>query len=559
MSEKTFHLGLCMAGAISAGAYTAGVVDYLLETLEKWEVEKEKARQNPGAHKDIPMHDVVISVMTGASAGGMTAIITSAAIQNKIDPITIDRRNDEDYKKKNKFYHAWVNMEGDNMLMQLLSTSDIEKDKKARSLLNSEFIENIANEVIQIDKENMVDRKYIHPNLELLVTLSNISGIPYKIGFLSDAPGGYLFYTKAHNDFGHFMLMKDDDELLATKGQIPLSYLLDKNVEVAKQCAMATGAFPIGLAQRKIKRNKKYIVENPFINRLYKAPNNDIAIPDPYLTLNLDGGMINNEPFEYTRQLLKRRTDEDAISNSNFNSFKSCTLMVDPFPSSDSENFDIENSLSLVSAVKNILSTVTSQLLFRPDDIEQALNEKNASRFLIAPKRTVGNVGTIGSKAIASGSLGGFGGFIDKSFREHDFYLGRRNCQYFLRKIFTIPSDCTNPIFTEGYANPEAKERFQSALGPLPIIPDMLCNYSNLSINAEPEKEWPSISENHIDQYENPLKNRIEKVTFSLLDDMPAIDKFLLRVGFRILIHRKVKNVVLNWMKRSLKKHQLMD
>ena len=34
MEDKTFHLGLCLAGAVSAGAYTAGVVDYLFEALD---------------------------------------------------------------------------------------------------------------------------------------------------------------------------------------------------------------------------------------------------------------------------------------------------------------------------------------------------------------------------------------------------------------------------------------------------------------------------------------------------------------------------------------------
>ena len=39
--SHTFHLGIAMAGAVSAGAYTAGVLDYLFETLERWEKEKQ--------------------------------------------------------------------------------------------------------------------------------------------------------------------------------------------------------------------------------------------------------------------------------------------------------------------------------------------------------------------------------------------------------------------------------------------------------------------------------------------------------------------------------------
>ena len=36
-NQEVFHIGLTMAGAVSAGCYTAGVMDYLFEVLELWE------------------------------------------------------------------------------------------------------------------------------------------------------------------------------------------------------------------------------------------------------------------------------------------------------------------------------------------------------------------------------------------------------------------------------------------------------------------------------------------------------------------------------------------
>src|SRR5689334_12401251 len=91
------EIGLVIAGAISAGAYTAGVMDYLIEALENWEAAKEENRKlgetHPNYDKSIPMHDVVISTLGGASAGGITSIITAIAIQSKIDYITSSNRN----------------------------------------------------------------------------------------------------------------------------------------------------------------------------------------------------------------------------------------------------------------------------------------------------------------------------------------------------------------------------------------------------------------------------------------------------------------------------------
>ena len=71
-AEKVFELGICMAGAVSAGAYTAGAMDYLLEALDTWE----QNRNKPG----VPTHKVVIKVIGGASAGGMTSCITTLAL-----------------------------------------------------------------------------------------------------------------------------------------------------------------------------------------------------------------------------------------------------------------------------------------------------------------------------------------------------------------------------------------------------------------------------------------------------------------------------------------------
>ena len=78
--DNKYHLGLCMAGAVSAGAYTAGVMDCLIEAIDKWEKAK-------GMDESIPTHQIQIDVIGGASAGGMTSIITAIALQKKFDAI----------------------------------------------------------------------------------------------------------------------------------------------------------------------------------------------------------------------------------------------------------------------------------------------------------------------------------------------------------------------------------------------------------------------------------------------------------------------------------------
>ena len=50
----TFEIGLVMGGAVSAGAYTAGVLDFLFETLDAWEAAKKQEAALPGNEKSRP-------------------------------------------------------------------------------------------------------------------------------------------------------------------------------------------------------------------------------------------------------------------------------------------------------------------------------------------------------------------------------------------------------------------------------------------------------------------------------------------------------------------------
>ncbi len=129
--------------------------------------------------------------------------------------------------------------------------------------------------------------------------------------------------------------------------------------------------------------------------------------------------------------------------------------MVDPFPGEPST---FEQSSQLSTVIGNTINALKRQVKVKPTTIKEALDNNNASQFLIAPVRYLNSNNKSkktkieGSKALACGALGGFGGFIEKEFRIHDFFLGRANCERFLREHFTLPEDHSNEIFKEGYA-----------------------------------------------------------------------------------------------------------
>ena len=77
-APKTFQLGLALAGAISAGAYTAGVMDFLFQALSEWEANRNKS--------DVPRHRVVLKVMAGASAGAITGALGAVGLARGLAP-----------------------------------------------------------------------------------------------------------------------------------------------------------------------------------------------------------------------------------------------------------------------------------------------------------------------------------------------------------------------------------------------------------------------------------------------------------------------------------------
>lgn len=540
MPEEKFQIGLCMAGAISAGAYTAGVVDYLLEALENWETAKRQRRP------DVPTHAVEIPVCTGASAGGITAVLTARSALDWFPHLTPGQRQNPTTQRQNPLYHAWVNLVADAMLPVLLDTRDLH-DHKPVSLLNSDFIITLAEQLVTPKQGDVAERPYVAYDLEVLVTLSNLDGIPYELGFLADAPVGTRYLSKSHADFGHFILR----ESYQHDGRIPLSFTQNLNLDVLRACAMATSAFPVGLAYRTVTRDLPHVSDNRYINKLAGTPGLHLGHGPKYTTLNVDGGLLNNEPFEVTFDVLRQRTGQNDAALQSYHTSRGTILLIDPFPSSVPAAGSSDPGLAGV--VGRLLNTLQEQVRFKPDDIEQAMDPHNASRYMIVPKLEA----KYGGQAMACGALGGFSGFLCRAFREHDFYLGRRNCQRFLREVFTVPADTPNPLFVQGYAHPAARARFRAANGFLPIIPDM--GYHRTTPTAEEEvlPPWPTIASARVQELEALIGNRFTAVVKGSLR-LTSLDRLLLTIGLKVLITRKVRRTVIQGMLQALRHHELL-
>src|SRR5690606_34302916 len=116
-------------------------------------------------------------------------------------------------------------------------------------------------------------------------------------------------------------------------------------------------------------------------------------------------------------------------------------IMIDPFPNKDND-VDVENPKpDMLTVAKGMFKSLRNQVMFNQDGILDAIELVDRTKFLIEPIRKVmvQGVMTRAKNDLASAPFSGFAGFIDKSFRHHDYYLGRQNCQTFLRYYFGIP------------------------------------------------------------------------------------------------------------------------
>ncbi|NOU45671.1 MAG: patatin-like phospholipase family protein [Bacteroidales bacterium] len=528
--QNTFRLGISMAGAISAGAYTAGVMDYLIEALENWQ--KAKDLGLPG----VPKHDVIVEVLCGASAGGMTAVITSAALQKSFPHIT-PQNYKEELNKANPLFDSWVNLTEEptnDMMNQMLSTVDIlnspdlNPDKEVRSVFNSLFIEKIAKRTLDsIIKDPATQRRYIADDMELFTTITNLRGFNYELKFIT-ASGNREDRMTLHKDIVHFQInpagkYKDD-------GKIPIHFDTANglNRKMLIDAAIATGAFPIGLAPHAVVRDPKYINDNPLL-KINHGKNYIVNPLNDYNAVCVDGGVINNEPYDLTETILINRrkaeiTSENGTKKANeyflersASTFDTTMLIIDPFPNYDEKlSANYFELFAVMFAAPQLIGAMRQQLMIKTDLLAQAYADDDFTRFMIAPIRT--KDGATQDYSIACGSLGGFGGFFEKEFRIHDYMLGRRNCQRFIQQYFCVPILAGNPVIRFGYddLDDQSIRFFQSEdTKSLPIIPDIRITDDQTTFAKPPvegEFDYPSIGLKYLLDLESKVEVRFDAV-----------------------------------------------
>jgi len=560
----TYHIGLSMAGAVSAGSYTAGMLTQLFETINVWYDYKTKGItfKTPDGEEvtispdEMPQHEICIEALSGASAGGMcTALLAVCLAEGKFD----------------RLYDTWVNQVD---LKPMLSTSDIQStNSPIYSLFNVNVIDKIAegitNFVFNPDKPWP---SYLAEQIDMYLTLTNLEGVPYDLSFNSTTSSNQFIKNFADykrftlNKPGSVLLIPNDSTLLNPHAKTSQSNVKEWS-DLVTAC-VASGAFPFGLKPRTIARRKVEYDQREWYFTYQMQPgikpepqyiNASWAdgTPDPIDFQYVDGGVMNNEPFELVRRRLainqgywrNPTAGDKALSG---------VIMIDPFPSdapaiSGSEYSKLPEIQQLLPA---LLGSMRNQALFSQDLLYSALDPSVYSRFLVSPSRYELKNGAFvpASEPLASSTLGAFGGFISGSLRNHDYDLGKRNSYDFLQKYFSLPF--TNPIveyveknnLTEKYkkagwvttkTNADGIDELHMQI--IPVIPAGATDNNSLPILQAPAYPvWPRVFPDQLEELREMAYSRFERILDVYIDKMT--DSWASEKAFDIVVDKVFLN-----------------
>jgi len=534
-----FEFALVLGGTVSAGAYTAGAVDFLIEALDCLSKAQREGRA--------PQHSVRLKLIAGTSGGGVNAAIAARVLAYEYPHVTRGTPIGAN-GSGNPFYDIWINT---LRLDRFLETSDI--GKELRSLFNGKPIDDGARAIIEFANGQPRAREWVAEPLRIIITLTSLRGMPFKTNFSDKLSQGYV----DHADFVRFALVYPGqrlseprpDEMVLGFGDTRLPQATDW--QHFSEFARATAAFPIGFPARALSRptehyrwrvvayppgpggTTSYLMSWPDWDAMIPEGSNDV--PDDWHFLAVDGGVTDNEPIQLARTALAgllARNPRTALEANR------AVLLIDPF--AGRAPLGPAGITSFPAEVGAVVTTLTQQTRYDTADLLMAADKAIFSRFMLTPTR-----GTLtGEEAIASGGLGAFIGFACPAFMRFDYLLGRQNCQRFLRETFVL--DERNGVFKDW--TPADKINFRGSAGPekLPIIP--LLDDAATDETLDP---WPK-GKLDPEQYRDHIEARFRAI-FELELSGSLLRSVLAWVGAHAT-QRQAADYVINAMRDYLKK-----
>jgi predicted acylesterase/phospholipase RssA len=260
-------LAISISGAVSLGSYESGAIFEVLDAL---------AQHNQWADANhLPDERIEIDVLTGASAGGMTAAMIAQRLL--YDGPSMSQAYG------NPLYGAWVT----DVDIEGLLARDPQEDV-THSVLSSDFVIGISNKYLKERYASAPPPPNPHAalssdhKLQLGLALSNLNGVDY---FRSTLSGGTFVYTS------------HEDELVTAIDQIPDDR--PELWETIRAAAVACGAFPVAFRVQDLVRNITDYTSPWLVRGIWGG------LASTTFTYT-DGGVFQNEPLGMAKDLVEK-------------------------------------------------------------------------------------------------------------------------------------------------------------------------------------------------------------------------------------------------------------
>jgi hypothetical protein len=274
------RLAITISGAVSLGSYEAGVLYEVMTAIGKHNAD-------PATIAD-DADRIEIDVLTGASAGGMTAVI---ATQN-----LLYARDSLKAPDNNPFYNPWVaDISLDGLLKPDAKTDPAYPDiptpeDSTHSVFSSNLIEKLARKYITHRYQSgSPTSRAPHPaaakQIRLGLALSNLNGVPYSYPLRVTQPGGEasFAYARFQDEMtGLFTADGSDGKDVA------------KAWEPWREAAVSCGAFPFAFRVKQLQR---------FETEYTRHHRDDWPNPERDFVYT-DGGIFQNEPLGLAKNLV---------------------------------------------------------------------------------------------------------------------------------------------------------------------------------------------------------------------------------------------------------------
>ena len=193
------------------------------------------------------------------------------------------------------------------------------------------------------------------------------------------------------------------------------------------------------------------------------------GMADPFETLNVDGGVTNNDPYNYAHDYLAALDPPREDNQLERDPCKAdrAVVSIAPFPTmaSYAVDYDPLQNAGVLKVMARLFQALVSQSRFYGESLSHLMRGTTFCHFMVAPsdhelveelKHEAVHHNPI-PKALQCATLAAFGGFFERGFRAHDYELGRRNCQKFLLDHFVFPAE--NVVMKEALAGMDAEVR----------------------------------------------------------------------------------------------------